>query len=229
MLKKNSEYETGVFKGEIKNRFRCLVEINGNDEICYIPSSCKLESLIDLNGKKVLLIPNDTHKSKTAYSVFAIKNKNDHIILNTAIANKLVANNIKCRRFSFLGKRNNVFTEKNIYGYKSDLYIADTDTIVEIKSIITDKSCAVFPTVHSLRAIQQLEKIYELLNDGHRVLYCFVSLNPYVKEISINTNDTLFYDLFKRCSESGMMTYGLCSTLQAGYPSIKSSVEIIKV
>ena len=31
------EYKTGIFKQELKNRFLCEVEIDGESTVCYVP------------------------------------------------------------------------------------------------------------------------------------------------------------------------------------------------
>ncbi len=36
----------GIFKEELKNRFLCLVEVDGADTLCYIPSSCRLSNFV---------------------------------------------------------------------------------------------------------------------------------------------------------------------------------------
>lgn len=50
------EYKTGIFKQELKNRFLCEVEIDGESTVCYVPSSCHLSNFLDLQGKSVLLV-----------------------------------------------------------------------------------------------------------------------------------------------------------------------------
>lgn len=197
----------GIFKCELKNRFLCIVEINGYDTICYIPSSSKLGNYIDLNNKQVLLKPIANPNARTKYAVYAIKHKRNYIVLNTSLPNELVFNNISKRRFSFLGYRKQIQKEKSIDDYKCDLYIKDTNTIIEVKSIICTDSEAIFPSVYSERAINQLKKILELLDSNYNVTYIFVSLNPYLKKISINQEDHDYYNLFKTCVAKGMKVY----------------------
>lgn len=48
----NPEYKTGIFKQELKNRFLCEVEIDGESTVCYVPSSCHLSNFLSLQGKK---------------------------------------------------------------------------------------------------------------------------------------------------------------------------------
>lgn len=223
------KFLTGIFKCELKNRFLCLVEIGGIDTVCYIPSSSKLGNYIDLKNKQVLLTPIKTSKSKTKFSVFAIKFKQNYILLNTSLPNSLIFNNLSSRRFSYLGKRNNIQKEKSIDGYKCDIFVSDTNTIIEIKSIISTSNIALFPSVYSERAIKQLEQIYNLLDKGYNICYLFVSLNPYLKEIAINSDDIEYCELFYKCVKKGMLVHAVSAQIDEDMrPTIKSNI-IVKI
>lgn len=65
----------GTFIKELKNRFLCEVNINDENVVCYVPSSCHLSNFLQLEGKQVLLIPTLSQNSRTQYSVFAIRHK----------------------------------------------------------------------------------------------------------------------------------------------------------
>ena len=123
------KFKRGIFKEELKNRFLCRVEIDGEDTLCYIPASCRLSNFIDLTGREVLVSPVLSPDAKTSYSVYALSSNNGFILLNMSKANEAVANSINSRRFSFLGKRDHLRKECTIRGYKSDLYIEDTETM----------------------------------------------------------------------------------------------------
>ena len=215
----------GTFKYELKNRFLCLVNINGVDTICYIPSSSKLGNYLDLRNKEVLLKP--TKSEKTHLAVYAIRYKQNYITLDMNTPNQVIETEIKRRYFSFLGKRSNVQKEKSICGYKCDLFIDDTNTIIEIKSILSNEKHALFPTVHSDRANQQLSKISELLDSGYNVCYCFVSLNPYVRSITLNKNEFDYFNLFKTCTSKGMIVKGFAIRLVNEEPTICRELPII--
>lgn len=215
----------GIFKYELKNRFLCLVNINGADTICYIPSSSKLGNYLDLKNKEVLLKP--TKSEKTHLAVYAIRYKKNYITLDMNTPNQVIESEIKRRYFSFLGKRSNVQKERRVCGYKCDLFINDTNTIIEIKSILSREKHALFPTVHSDRAIQQLTKISELLDKGYNVCYCFVSLNPYVNSIALNNDECDYYTLFNKCTEKGMMVKGFSIKLVIESPTIRKEIPVI--
>ncbi|MCD7919358.1 MAG: hypothetical protein LUG45_04675 [Clostridiales bacterium] len=131
----SDDYKTGIFIRELKNRFLCEVEIDSELIVCYVPSSCHLSNFLQFYKKKVLLMPTTTPKSRTQYALFAVPYKRNYIVLNTSMANRAIEANIRRRLFSYLGKRNNVIKEHSVFGYKCDLYIKDTDTIVEVSSV----------------------------------------------------------------------------------------------
>lgn len=193
----------GVFVKELKNRFLCEVLISGISTVCYVPSSCHLGNFLALQGKKVLLTPTSTPNARTSYSLYAVPYKRSHIILNTSMANRAVESSLQRRQFSFLGKRTHFLTEHRVDKYKADLYIEDTNTIIEVKSVLSLDETAKFPTVFSERSLAQLAKLNEFLVCGYRVHYCIVSLNPYVKSIQVLSN-TAFRSMLEVCLSNGM-------------------------
>ena len=219
-------YVEGVFIEELKNRFLCLVSIDGNDTLCYIPSSCRLSNFVDLRGKKVMLKLNSAANSRTKYAVYAVKIGGQYILLNLSSANRLIEENISSRRFAFLGKRDIVKHEHKINGYKCDLYIEDSKTIIEIKSILSFKDTASFPSVYSQRAICQLQALEKLIDDGYRIIYIFVSLNPKVKTIIINNSFNEYHELFHSCINKGMICKGYSIHTSHGESKIDSSLSV---
>lgn len=222
-------FKHGIFKEELKNRFLCLVEIDGEDTLCYIPSSCRLSNFIDLREREVLVLPVLSPDSRTRYSVYALAGNHGFILLNMSKANEAVSDGISSRRFSFLGKRTLIRKEYKVDGYKSDLYIEDTKTVIEIKSILSFAKSreARFPSVYSQRAIDQLVKLRCLLDEGYRVSYIFVSLNPSIKRLVINEEIEEYRDAFNWCIEKGMMVKGVSLRLSDGEPLIHSSMPVL--
>jgi len=216
----------GTFIKEEKNRFLCLVEVAGIETVCYIPSSCRLSNFMNLSGRQVLLKPNTSRKTRTEYSVFAVKHQRGFIPVNLSLANRIVEEQIINRRFSFLGKRKSIIREAMIDGYKADLFISDTQTVIEIKSILSFEKETVFPTVYSERALNQLIKIKELLKQGYTVHYMLISLNPVVKQITLNQHMSDFYKHFLECITLGMQFCGYSICLQSGMPVMHLKINI---
>ena len=216
----------GIFQMEIKNRFLCNVEISGEIVICYIPSSCRLSNFINMIGRPVLLKPIKTSKARTPYAVYAIKYRKNYILVNLTQSNKIIEGQLNRRYFSFLGTRKNISHEYKIGGYKTDLFIHDTNTLVEIKSTLSFSREAIFPSVYSERTVNQLKKISRLLDEGYKACYIFVSLNPGVKEIVFNKQVDDFYRAFIKCIKKGMIYCGFSIKLKNNIPEIHSKIKV---
>ncbi len=225
-LTTSDDYVHGVFRCEIKNRFLCQVNVAGSDVICYVPSSCRLSNFFDLTSRKVLLKPVKNKNAKTKYSVYAVEFNNSYILLNLSHLNRVIENHLNRRYFSFLGKRKTIIREAVIDGYKSDLFIKDTNTIVEIKSILSFSRDTIFPSLYSRRALKQLGEIAELLKKGYKVCYIFVSLNSHVKSLTIDMKNTDYVDLFNKCIERGMVCYGFSLKFEDREPTIYSRLSV---
>lgn len=225
----SKDYIVGRFVREEKNRFLCTVTVEGKDEECYIPSSCRLENFLELSGKEVLLRENQNKNARTRLAVYAMKLNRSYLILRTSESNDIIAGSIKSRRFAYLGKRSLVEKENIVEGYKADLFLPETKTIIEIKSIITVGKSAVFPTVYSERGIEQLKKVKRLLNSGYNFVYIFVSLNPYVSSVSISedTKQAEYKKLFLECVENKMIYRAYTSKFDGVKPIINREIPII--
>lgn len=215
-----------IFMSEIKNRFLCEVSISGMITRCYVPSSCRLDNLLDLIGKEVLLTATTSRFAKTPYSLLAIAYKKNYIILNSSLANYAVGQALTSRRFACLGKRKYIQKEIYVDNYKCDFFIRDTETLIEVKSIISTDLFVKFPSVFSLRAINQLQAIKKHLKEGKSACYIIVSLNPYVKAIVVD-KQTPFYQVFAECLSLGMRAMGVACQIKDNQLSVRKTLEVM--
>lgn len=220
------EFIYGVFKQEIKNRFLCSVEIDGEAITCYVPSSCRLSNFLDMTDRSVMLTSVTNPKARTRLALYAVKYGRRYVPINLANSNRTVEQQIYRKYFSFLGKRKDIIREKKIGDYKCDLFINDTNTIVEIKSLLAFEKQAVFPTVYSERAVKQLKQLSALLDQGYRVCFMMISLSTTVKKISINQEVEDFYRLFVECVNKGMQYRGFTLQLRNGELEIASAITL---
>lgn len=219
------EYVKGTFLREQKTRFLCDVLLEGEEIECYIPSSCKLSKFVDLTGKEVILQAVESKKSRTDYSVYAARLGRYYVLLNLAEANRVVEDQLYRRYFSFLGKRQKVYREKVIDGYKADLYVENTKTLIEVKTLLSFDQEGSFPSMTSKRAEQQLGKLSELLDKGYKVCYIVISLNTKVKSIGLNNDYEIFCQLFRICLNKGMEVKGFSIRLKDMKPEIYSRID----
>ena len=217
---------TGIFQQELKNRFRCVVKVDDIDEVCYVSASCRLENFIDLHNKEVQLTPS-TNSSKLQHTLFAVYKNNEKkaTILNLSLANAVVFEQLHRRLFSFLGSRKLARREVLVEGYKADIFIEDTKTVIEIKTIIASSGQAIFPSVKSERGLKQLEQIKVLLEKGYRVCYMFVSLSPEVKSVVLDRTMS-FYPAFLDCVNCGMCYIGYSLKIKSGEIYVATRIEV---
>ena len=216
MKKDDCAFTRATFVSELKNRFRCCVKIHDEETMCYVPSSCKLSNFVDLSGCEVLLLPT-TGKSEIPFSLYAAETTSGVVLLNLAEANRIIASSIRSRRFAFLGKRERI---------RREISIDDTDTIIEIKTILSLEKDGHFPTVHSIRSNKQLEELERLLDSGHKVCYLFVALCPKTKRLHLDF-DNQYTSLFNSCIEKGMRYYGCGLKMSSNGFSVVSQLEVI--
>lgn len=225
-MTEEAEFVYGIFKREIKNRFLCSVEIDGETVTCYVPLSCRLSNFLDMTDRSVMLTPITNPKARTRLALYAVKYGGEYVPISLANSNRAIEQQIYRRFFSFLGKRKNVTREMKIGDYKCDLFINDTKTIVEIKSLLAFEKQAVFPTVYSERAVKQLEQLSALLDQGYSVCFMMISLSATVKEISINRKIEDFYRLFTECVNKGMKFRGFSLQLNNDVIEVSSTVKM---
>lgn len=220
------EYIKGIFLREQKTRFLCDVVVDNKEVECYIPVSCKISKLVDLTGKEVVLQPVENINARTKFSVYAARLGRYYVLLNLAEANRVLEAQLHRRYFSFLGKRKKIYREKVIEGYKTDLYIEDTDTLIEVKTLLSFEEEGSFPSMASIRAEQQLEKLSELLDMGYNVLYIVMSLNSKVKSIGLNNEFGRYCQLFRTCMDKGMEVKGFSIRLKDMKPEIYKEMDV---
>lgn len=223
---KKDNYLYGIFLREEKNRFLAKVKIKENEISCYVPSSCKLSSLIDMTGRAVILKPVNKPNARTHYSVYALKYRNTFIPINLTYTNKIIEDQIQRRFFSFLGVRDTIQRECKLGNYKTDLFIHNTNTLIEIKSILTFSREATFPAMYSERAIKQLKEISKLLDKGYHACYVLVALSPSIREITINRVLKDYYNIFIECIQKGMTYCAFSVRLHNYTPEIHSKIKV---
>ena len=219
--------EEGKFVKEDKYRFQCWVDINGEVLRCYLPANCKLERFISLKDKKVILSRYSGKNDKFRYKVEAVRYKNTTILLNLNYLNTIVEREIKRKIFDFLGERTNVIKEKIVHGYKSDLYIADTETLIEIKSVLTLKESVVYPQAYSEHMLKQLNVLKRIAEEGKEVYYFIVGLSPSIKEIIIDSTYEKYGILLNECQHAGVKIKAFSLRYYRGKYRIKEEIKII--
>lgn len=222
MICSKDDFVIGVFDEELPNRFMAKVIIDNTEETCYVKSSSRLCNYLPIRGKRVFLKKN--LNSKFRYYVYSMRYKNSQILLCPSYANEIVYNSLNKKMFSFLGKRKCIKKEVLIGEYKTDLFLNDENSFIEIKSIISDCSSAMFPVVYSERFDKQLDMFREILKE-HKGYLFLISFNPYTNKITINKNN-LNYIRLMNAINIGLIVKGFVIGYKNNIPEIKKEIPV---
>ena len=160
----NFKLNKAVFVSEGNSRFICNILYEEEILECYVPITCKLSSLLSLEGKEILIRETTKAAKRTKFTLFAVQNKNDYLIVNAILA---------------ITESNNLFyPEQIVENYKCDFYSATSKTLIEVKSVITTEQEVLLPNMKTQRAIIQLHNICSLLSKGYRAEYFIVAYAP---------------------------------------------------
>lgn len=77
----------------------------------------------------------------------------------------------------------------------------------------------------SERTLKQLKKLKDMLNEGYRVYYIIVSLNPYVKAITI-AKETQFFSELNDCIKRGMNLLAYSCRLEKDDILINQKIQV---
>ena len=201
-------FETGLFLEECKHRFRCLVKIRDKEEICYLASSSKLTPFIQLQGREVLLIKNLNNKSKSAYTVHAVKTDTGYILLNLGHVNTLLMTEFEKPESYYAGAKN-ICREKQVHqNLRADFCVEqERRTIIEAKGLITENAVSLLPSMAVERAVTQLKIFKKLLKTGCEVHYYLVLMNPAIGAVELDRTQKDYYKEFRACLKLGMKCF----------------------
>lgn len=188
---------------EMKGRFLCEIEIDGNIELAHVPNSAKLSKYLTIENKKVLVIKNASSKAKTRYQLCAVEMEhNQWIMVNLILLNRIIAEYYEINGYK-------VQREKSISGtYKCDLLIEDKNgeqTVCEVKGIIAGSRDVIFPMYSGERTVRQLEYMRRLLKkQSISVKYIFVLLDSDIKNICADRQNKEFIRHMRYCIKNNM-------------------------
>lgn len=158
-------------------------------------TSSKLRNIINLEGKKVLLKENKGKKLKTKYTVQAIKENNNIILLNLNYINELFY-------IQVLKSNSDIVREQKINNnLKVDFLDKITGELIEVKGIISENKSVIFPTMKTERFTKQLKEFKKIRNNVRLVI---ILMNPKINRIIFNKQYKQFYEIFESCIKVGM-------------------------
>jgi len=152
----------GLFRERI-NRFLCRVEIEGENNLAYLPNPGRLWELL-LPGTPVLLTPS-RFKGKYPYTLFAARKNASWVLLDTQITNLIIEELLLEKRIPFLKDYTVRGKEIKLLKSRFDFLLSDgrKDLLLEIKTCtLFGSRLSMFPDAPSERGRRHLLELSEL-------------------------------------------------------------------
>ncbi|NLX69022.1 MAG: hypothetical protein GXZ12_06305 [Clostridiaceae bacterium] len=212
------------FLRELKGRFLCEIDIDGNIELAHVPNSAKLSKYIEIEDKNVLVVKNENPKAKTRYQLCAVETDDNHwIMVNLNLLNKIIAEYYEDNGCNVQKER--ILSDT----YKSDLLIKDKNgeqIVCEVKGIIANTKDVIFPMYSGERTVRQLEYFRRLLKTQRfSVKYVFVLLDNNIEVIYADKLNKEFVKHMRYCIKKQMQIEFFEVEIQDDSISAKKTVE----
>lgn len=197
-------YFESVFIKEGKHRFICTILINNVLEECYVSSSSKLSNYIQLENCKILVSQNTNSKLRTRFTLEAAVIDKRLVYLNLNYTNNLYNDYLL-----HLGYDNKIIQREMLINklIKTDFFI-DNVGCVEVKSLLSNERCILFPDKTSKRICVQLKQYISLLQTGIPVTFAFIAMSKEIECLGWSSADV--ENDFKKAISLGLNIEAFC-------------------
>lgn len=225
------EYIKATFKKR-PNRFIAEVDIDGCEEIAYVPNTGRCKELL-VPGTVVYLLPSNDSKRKTKFTLHFVENRGHLVSLYSQEANQIVFDAIENGKIKELSGYSHIQREKTIHDSRIDIYLANfeegccgmvtpkNECYVEVKGVtLVVGTEARFPDAPTKRGSKHLRELIKLKKEGFRAVVFFLIQHPLGDSFRPNwDNDPEFSQTLKEAHENGVeiLVYKTINTLEGIY------------
>jgi len=195
------------------NRFLGIVEVQGSEEMCFIPNPGRMYELM-VPGAKVYLLEKRGMHRKTRYDMVLVDYKGVLVSVDSRLPNTLVAEAVDAGRLDGFRGYKVERTEPVFHDSRLDLVLSDGErrVMVETKSCtLVEEGVALFPDAPTKRGARHMRTLVKAL-DGGRAAAVFVIQRGDAHEFRPNDGtDPVFGEALRRAASMGVETYAYVS------------------
>lgn len=209
-------YIKATFKNR-PNRFIAEVDIDGVEEIAYVPNTGRCKELL-VDNATVYLLPSDNSNRKTKYTLHFVENRGELVSLYSQEANSIVYDAIINGKIKELSQYSYHQREKSVDNSRIDIYLANEEDdccgmdflvdscYVEVKGVtlVVGKE-ARFPDAPTERGTKHLKELIKLKKEGNRAVVFFLIQHPLANSFRPNwENDPKFSETLNEAYDEGV-------------------------
>jgi sugar fermentation stimulation protein A len=210
------------------NRFLGVVEVQGSEEMCFIPNPGRMHELM-VPGTKVYLLEKQGEHRKTRYDMVLVDYGGVMVSVDSRLPNTLVAEALDAGRLREFGGYTVERTEPVFHDSRLDLVLSDGEeqVMVETKSCtLVEEGVALFPDAPTKRGARHMRTLVKALNGG-RAAAVFVIQRCDAHEFRPNDGtDPVFGEALRHAASMGVETYAYVSDVSLRGVEIRDSVPL---
>jgi len=213
---------------ERPNRFLGVVDIDGREELCFIPNPGRMHELMVPNARVYLLEKRGEHR-KTRYDMVLVDYGGVMVGVDSRLPNKLLAEAVNAGRLNDFRGYTVEKTEPVFHDSRLDLVLSDGQkrVMVETKSCtLVEDGVALFPDAPTKRGARHMRTLVKALETG-RSAAVFVIQRGDASEFRPNDGtDPEFGEALRRAASMGVETYAYVSDVSLRGVEIREKIPL---
>jgi sugar fermentation stimulation protein A len=213
---------------ERPNRFLGVVDIDGREELCFIPNPGRMHELMVPNAGVYLLEKRGEHR-KTRYDMVLVDYGDIMVGVDSRLPNTLLAEAVNAGRLNDFRGYTVERTEPVFHDSRLDLVLSDGQerVMVETKSCtLVEDGVALFPDAPTERGARHMRTLVKALETG-RSAAVFVIQRGDASEFRPNDGtDPEFGEALRRAASMGVETYAYVSDVSLRGVEIKEKIPL---
>jgi sugar fermentation stimulation protein A len=210
------------------NRFLGVVEVEGSEEMCFIPNPGRMHELM-VPGTRVYLLEKRGERRKTRYDMVLVDYKGVLVSVDSRLPNTLVAEAVHHRRLREFKGYTVERTEPVFHDSRLDLVLSDGEeqVMVETKSCtLVEEGVARFPDAPTKRGARHMRTLVKAL-DGGRAAAVFVIQRDDAQEFMPNDRtDPVFGEALRLAASMGVEAYAYVSDVSLRGVEVRERVPL---
>ncbi len=213
---------------ERPNRFLGVVDIDGREELCFIPNPGRMHELM-VHGARVYLLEKRGEHRKTRYDMVLVDYGGVMVSVDSRLPNTLLAEAVNAGRLNDFRGYTVEKTEPVFHDSRLDLVLSDGNgqVMVETKSCtLVEDGVALFPDAPTKRGARHMRTLVKALETG-RSAAVFVIQRGDASEFRPNDGtDPEFGEALRRAASMGVETYAYVSDVSLRGVEIRERIPL---
>lgn len=211
------------------NRFLGVVEVDGSQELCFIPNPGRMHELM-VPGANVYLLEKRGEHRKTRYDMVLVDHGGVMVSVDSRLPNTLVAEAVDAGRLSEFSGYTVERTEPVFHDSRLDLVLYDgrKRVMVETKSCtLVEDGLALFPDAPTERGARHMRTLVKALDSGAAAAVVFVIQRDDAHEFGPHDGtDPVFGEALRFAVSMGVEAYAYASEVSLRGVEIRDRVPL---